>query len=137
MLESSGKALYAGSIDWFAPFLMDIATVAAKSSLELHISVFVTCLCDPEAVPPIPNMDVTITRPSIAQLLNDLIDWEGCASAEDVESKSMRSPDGGVAVCASGPASLTIEAQNTVAKVGLRKGLALGGISLHTETFCL
>ncbi|KAF8170760.1 hypothetical protein BJ912DRAFT_1083580 [Pholiota molesta] len=66
-----------GSIDWFAPALMDIARVAAASAssaapLELHISIYVTCLCNPEAVPPIPNCDVTIVRPSVHRVLQDL-----------------------------------------------------------------
>lgn len=62
-----------GAIDWFAPALMDIATVAAKSDLSVHISVYVTCLCNPEAVPPIPNCDVTIVRPAIYKVLQDLV----------------------------------------------------------------
>ncbi|KAF5329724.1 hypothetical protein D9619_009486 [Psilocybe cf. subviscida] len=62
-----------GSIEWFAPALMDIAFAAASSStLDLHISIYVTCLCNPEAVPPIPNCDVTIVRPSVTRVLRDL-----------------------------------------------------------------
>lgn len=52
---------------------MDIAHTAARSStLDLHISIYVTCLCNPEAVPPIPNCDVTIVRPSVTRVLKDL-----------------------------------------------------------------
>jgi ferric-chelate reductase len=62
-----------GSIEWFAPALMDIARAAASSSrLDLHISIYVTCLCNPEAVPAIPNCDVTIVRPSVTRVLRDL-----------------------------------------------------------------
>lgn len=60
-------------MDWFAPALMDIAQMAASSDLSLHMSVYVTCLCNPEAVPPIPNCDVTIIRPSIYRVLLDLV----------------------------------------------------------------
>ena len=52
---------------------MDIARAAASSTtLDLHISIYVTCLCNPEAVPPIPNCDVTIVRPSVTRVLRDL-----------------------------------------------------------------
>ncbi|KAF9476564.1 iron reductase [Pholiota conissans] len=66
-----------GSIDWFAPALMDIARVAESSlssatPLDLHVSIYVTCLCNPEAIPPIPNCDVTIVRPSVYRVLQDL-----------------------------------------------------------------
>ena len=44
---------------------------------------------------------------------------------------------GGVAVCVSGPEALTREAHNAVARVGMTKGLELGGITLHTEVFSL
>ncbi|KAI0820540.1 iron reductase [Trametes gibbosa] len=62
-----------GCIQWFAPMLTDIANTVAGTSLDLHISVYVTCLCNPEAVPPIPNSDVIITRPSVTTLLRDLV----------------------------------------------------------------
>lgn len=67
-----------GQIDWFASALMDIAAVAAhsassKTPLYLHISIYVTCLCNPEAVPHIPNCDVSIIRPSPYRLLMELI----------------------------------------------------------------
>lgn len=67
-----------GNIEWFAPAMMELAKRAASSDgsstpLSLHISVYVTCLCDPEAVPPIPNCDVTILRPHVHHILSDLI----------------------------------------------------------------
>ncbi len=67
-----------GQIDWFASALMDIAAVAAHSAssetpLYLHISIYVTCLCNPEAVPLIPNCDVSIVRPSPYRLMMELI----------------------------------------------------------------
>lgn len=67
-----------GILEWFAPALMEIARTVASSDrsatpLSLHISVYVTCLCDPEAVPLIPNCDVTIMRPDIHHILSDLI----------------------------------------------------------------
>jgi len=56
---------------------MDIANAAILSSassnpIELHISLYVTCLCNPEAIPTIPNCDITISRPSIFRVLTDL-----------------------------------------------------------------
>ncbi|KAH7911479.1 iron reductase [Hygrophoropsis aurantiaca] len=138
-----------GYIEWFAPMLTDIANVALGSSLELHISIFVTCLCDPEAVPDIPNSIVTINKPSVYNLLNDLISPSSFSSttSSDVEDDAAKmsssasieavNPGGGVAVCASGPESMTTEAQNAVARLGVTKGVMMGGIALHTELFTL
>jgi ferric-chelate reductase len=138
------------SIEWFAPMLMDIATLAADTSLDLHISVFVTCLCDPEAVPSIPNLDVTIVRPFVHTLLNDLlkplstasasnpsVDVEGTANENPGGQKPNSVPGGGVAICASGPETLMREAQNAVARLGLRRGSEFDKIALHTELFVL
>ncbi|KAF9034815.1 iron reductase [Panaeolus papilionaceus] len=159
-----------GSIEWFSSALMDIANVAAASlsmanPVHLHISIYVTCLCNPEAVPPIPNCDVTIVRPSIYKALEDLIQIRDEDDSDDLErgrssmtkesskarestSRSLEMPDdcekptarvstirkdGGVAVAAAGPVSLTREASNAVARVGTRGGL--GKVGLHTEVY--
>jgi ferric-chelate reductase len=144
--------LITASIEWFVPMFMDIANVAAGTSLDLHISVFVTCLCNPEAIPPIPNSSVTVIRPSIHTLLNDLLTPPTSNSSktasidieEDAGEKLSESPKlnwvglgGGVAVCASGPETLTREAHNAVARTGMTRGVELGGIALHTELFSL
>lgn len=152
---SSDRPLRTASIEWFAPMLMDIATMAEGTSLDLHISVFVTCICDPEAIPPIPNSDVTIIRPSIHTLLDNLLTPPSSSSSssipstpsinvEDGAEKSSQNSKlnwvglgGGVAVCASGPESLTREAHNAVARAGISRGVELGGIALHTELFAL
>ncbi|KAF6745042.1 ferric reductase-like transmembrane component/FAD binding protein [Ephemerocybe angulata] len=176
-----------GAIDWFAPALMDIATMAASASsdLSLHISVYVTCLCNPEAVPPIPNCDVTIVRPSIYRVLIDLVtpptglasssyndiqeiprlpsetadngrpvmvatqtssatDGKDETEVDVVFDPSVRNRlpwiglGGGLAVCASGPESLTREASNAVARLQLVSGVRdLGIVGLHTEVFAL
>lgn len=139
-----------GTLTWFAPMLTDIATTAAKSSINLHISIFVTCLCDPDAVPLIPNCDVTMTRPSIYGLLQDLTGplnpsspLTGTGSVEEdgqgrhVVERMDRGQGGGVAVCACGPASLTTEAQNAVARLGVMRGMELGGVVIHVEQFTL
>ncbi|KAI0365850.1 iron reductase [Pilatotrama ljubarskyi] len=150
-----------GCIQWFAPMLMDIANTVAGTSLDLHVSIFVTCLCNPEAVPPIPNSDVVVTRPSVTALLRDLVTPPSRPHKIDVDSKSMDSePEeglgsadvekpsvsaklnwvglgGGVAVCAAGPESLTREAQNAVARISLTRGVELGGVGLHTELFAI
>ncbi|KAH9943638.1 iron reductase [Amylocystis lapponica] len=131
-------------IAWFAPMLTDIATALAGSSLDLHISIFVTCLCKPEAVPPIPNSDVTILRPSVNALLHDMVTPPSLASVEDDRSsQSSRAKlnwvglGGGVAVCAAGPETMTREAQNAAARLGMVRGVELGGVGLHTELFAI
>ncbi len=123
--------------------LMDIAGAAAgESSLDLQISIFVTCLCDAPALPAIPNSTVTTARPDMHQLLARML---SPALVEDaVEDESMRKADvervvcqGGVGVCASGPESLTREAANAVARLSPVHGRRVGGIALHTEVFSL
>ncbi|KAG1729971.1 iron reductase [Suillus paluster] len=132
-----------GQIEWFAPMLVDIATAASDNSIDLHISIFVTCLCNPEAVPHIPNSIVTLSRPSVQGLLKDFIslsptsEKEGSIEPRIDESQEWRSSGGGVAVCASGPESLTREARNAVARLGLTMNMDVGGIALHTELFTL
>lgn len=138
---------------------MDIATtVAASTSLDLHISIYVTCLCNPEAVPPIPNCDVTIIRPSVHQLLRELVTQPSSTSSSspsivdgksegvnvDCENIGELAPrlgwtgvGGGVGVCASGPERLTREASNAVARMNMTRGVELGGIALHTELFSI
>lgn len=85
-----------GSIDWFAPALMDIAKIAEKSDLALHISVYVTCLCNPEAVPPIPNCDVTVVRPTIYTVLADLItppEAPAAPTTKELDMKGLEAAD--------------------------------------------
>lgn len=205
---------------------MEIARAAGSSStsatpLSLHISVYVTCLCNPEAVPPIPNCDVTIMRPDVHHILNDLLTpptssssslsqasaspmtgvlyrekLSASSSTSSVKENGISSPitappplppqkidsddqeivlvskpghvttahgqddadiestdgldprasrklpwlgaGGGVAVCASGPASLVREAANAVARLRLSsRGMEMGGVDIHTEVFSL
>ena len=99
-------------------------------------------------------MDVTITRPSVTQLLRDLVtppspkaakydaDEESLESAEDAPVRASdrlrwAGVGGGVGVCAAGPESLTRGGQNAVARVSLTRGLELGGVGLHTELFAI
>jgi len=65
-------------LEWFAPALGEIARTAVSSDssavpVSLHISVYVTCLCDPEVVPQIPHCDVTMIRPDVYRILDDLV----------------------------------------------------------------
>lgn len=126
--------------------LTDIANTVEGTSLDLHVSIYVTCLCNPEAVPSIPNSEVSIYRPSVTQLLQGLVTPPNQASLNDESEKSAKSLSaklewvglgGGVGVCASGPESLIRETQNAVAKMGLSRGVELGGIGLHTELFAM
>lgn len=133
-----------GCIDWYAPILMDLAHTVANTSLDLHISIFVTCLCNPEAVPPIPNSDICILRPSVATLLQELVTPPSDNGADDNDGNSSLKAKlnwsglgGGVAVCAAGPESLTTETRNAAAKLALTRGLEIGGVGLHTETFAV
>jgi len=108
-------------------------------------------------------------RPSVYQILRDLVDGPKCdmTGGPDPVSKlplpkepesnpvpevivvdaeeSVRSqklpwvkPGEGLAVCASGPASLTRGISNAVSRVQLsKKGREFGMIGLHTEVFAL
>ena len=150
-------------VDWFAGVLNELATaVAASPDLDLHVSIYVTCLCNPEAVPPIPNCDVSVYRPSVATLLRELVspppdvaeavlssgkltkvvsqDSDGDLEDERKSAKvklNWVGLGGGVGVCASGPESLILETQNAVARLGAMRGVSLGGIGLHTELFAV
>ncbi|KAH9926613.1 iron reductase [Epithele typhae] len=161
-----------GALHWFAPRLEALARACAGTTLDLHVSVYVTCLCAPAEVPFVPNMDVTIVeRPSVVDLLRAFVTPPSCAHPNpakasdkkveaDAESISVESVSddiegapsgrvavsdrlawvglgGGVAVCAAGPESMTREAQNAVARIGLTRGVELGGVALHTELFAM
>lgn len=126
-----------GHISWFSSMLIAIANVAAQSTLDLHISIFVTCLCDPEAVPVIPNCDVKLGRPSSYSLLCEVTANSPGSSLESAKGNTSSVHGGGVAVCVSGPESLTRETQNAVVKLGATKAMELGGISVHVESFTL
>ncbi|KAK0491790.1 iron reductase [Armillaria luteobubalina] len=110
------------SIDWFAPMLIDI-TNAAAPVLDVHVSIYVTCLCNPDAVPSIPNSDVIFERPTFGKVLGDLVKCRG-----DGE-KGLGRLGGGFGVCVCGPESLVREASNAVARLGM------GDLGLHTEVF--
>ncbi|KAK0234313.1 iron reductase [Armillaria fumosa] len=112
------------SIDWFAPMLMDI-TNAATPALDVHVSIYVTCLCNPDAVPPIPNSDVIFERPTFGKVLGDLVKCPG--DGKNGKGRSSR----GVGVCVCGPESLVREASNAVARLGM------GDLGLHTEVFSM
>ena len=115
---------------WFAPMLADIANFASNSSIDLHITVFVTCLCDPGSVPVIANCDVLEQKPSIPKLLRTFL-------AQDIESGKKVRATGGLAVATSGPDSLTREARNAVAGISLAEKRKLGNIAVHTEAFSI
>ena len=119
--------------------LMDITDAVANSSLDLHISIFVTCQCQAVATP-LPNSEVTSARPDVHQLLARMI--SPIPAEGDMEDESKAGAErvicqGGVGVCVSGPESLTREAANAVARLAPTHGTQVGGISLHTEVFSL
>lgn len=144
-----------GAIYWFAPHLQALARVAARTpGVRLHVAVYVTCLCDPEAVPDIPNSAVTVERPDARAMLAAFLAGRdlgaGCtADAEGIEvgpedekeeggAQVLGGPvRGGVAVCVAGPESLCREAASAVARAGVGAGARAGGIGLHTEVYAL
>lgn len=115
--------------------LQDIAHAAANSSIDLHITIFVTCLCNPEAVPEIPNSDVLLERPSVRGMLAELLAPDSPEAAEG--GKRAWTTGGGVAVCAAGPETLTREARNAVAGLALTRATEVGGVACHTEVYSL
>ncbi|KAJ7138880.1 hypothetical protein C8R46DRAFT_1136442 [Mycena filopes] len=92
-----------GAIHWFAPHLLQIATLAARpdSGLDLRIRIFVTCLCDPDKVPAIPGCTVTDTeaRPRVGDVLGRLLGpvatrvADCCAEEEGSETSSIDDGD--------------------------------------------
>ncbi|GJJ09433.1 hypothetical protein Clacol_003655 [Clathrus columnatus] len=123
-----------GSISWFAPMLADIALKAQDSSISLRINIFVTCLCNPEAVPVIPNCEVIVEKPQLSKLLDAFLN-----RSTDLETGKLSQTNlGGLAVAVSGPKSLTAEAQNAIAGLSAsRTRTSVGDIALHTEDFSL
>ena len=128
--------------------LMEIAAIAdASPTLDVHIAVYVTCLCNPDAVPPIANSEVIVGRPAVRESLEGLLippmsekedsDVESVVGAENISGPRLGwvGLGGGVGVVASGPNSLTREASNAVARLSMTRGRELGGVSLHTEIF--
>ncbi|KAJ7199408.1 hypothetical protein GGX14DRAFT_661928 [Mycena pura] len=80
------RSFNTGAINWFAPYLLQIATRAARpdSALDLRMRIFVTCLCNPDAVPRIPGCTVTEMRPAVWRVLAGMLD-PACADEYDGE----------------------------------------------------
>jgi ferric-chelate reductase len=115
---------FPGAILWFAPMFMALGKAAEDSSVDLSFKFYVTCLCDPEAIPPIPNCTVSISKPIISESLQPLLTHAASTA-------------GGVGILASGPESLTRGTQNALAKIKPMTAASVGGIGLHTELFAL
>ncbi|EJD05206.1 uncharacterized protein FOMMEDRAFT_145758 [Fomitiporia mediterranea MF3/22] len=133
-----------GALHWIAPLLSTIASRAGEpeSSLDLHISVYVTCLCNPEDVPPIPNCDVLLEKPSIGRVVEGFVspsvpmyDNESHDSNEKEKTTKGNSVWSSLAICAAGPESLTAEAKNAAARLALRSSTRK--VECHTETYFL
>ncbi|KAJ6606894.1 hypothetical protein B0H10DRAFT_1956791 [Mycena sp. CBHHK59/15] len=123
-----GRAGGERAIAWFAPRLLQMAQMAQRSdsALELKIRIYVTRLCN-----------------TVAAVLNDIVFDSSSSSPEyrsssdsaassteavllrekgvnsDAEGQRTRQGAGGIAVIASGPASLIREASNVVARANL------------------
>ncbi|KAJ7037152.1 hypothetical protein C8F04DRAFT_1209918 [Mycena alexandri] len=122
-----------GAINWFAPQLMQIATLAARpdSGLDLRICIFVTCLCDPDAVPDIPGCTVTEARPIVGTVLSRLLDprpapGADCCGISDLDESEASSARARIP---------HHEAGNAVASANLGRGRAAGGVAFCGEVF--
>lgn len=128
-------------MNWFSPMLLEIARTAKGSSVDLHMSIFVTCLCNPEAVPNIPNCDVTIERPAVHRLLHDFVSSAGAPEFGGSEKGKSKAPSigsgGDLAVCAAGPEAMTREAKNAIARLTMSQRMQLGKVACHTELYSL
>jgi len=124
-----------GCLFWFQDLMMDIAVKAQDAGLELNFNIFVTCLCDPEAVPHIPRLEVTMEKPTmkthLAPFLSTSPDNEAASPSPSARA------GGGLAIAVCGPRALTNEAQNTVALLSPAQMRRLGGVELHVEHFSL
>jgi ferric-chelate reductase len=71
-----------GAMGWVVPHFRAFAKAARREEgLEVRFTVFVTCLCDPEAVPDIDGLQVTIERLVPGRMLKRFIRKErlvGC-----------------------------------------------------------
>ncbi|KAF8630478.1 hypothetical protein AX15_002894 [Amanita polypyramis BW_CC] len=152
------------TIRWFASFLSTIALHAATCpDLDLCITIYVTRSCDHEELPRIPNCDVSIARPRIREVVRRVVEgspdlekkegsiFEGSVETDRTSWSEKMVVDteggisewgplsgGGLAVCASGPQSVTRETANAVAALSASgRGRELGRIALHTEVFAV
>ena len=97
--------------------LEQLGRVTENSPLDLSFRFYITCLCDPEAIPPIP---AEVAKLSISTLLIPLLS----ATKGD-----------GVGVSAGGPEGLIRTAHNIVVTLGPRLVCSAEGVNLHTELF--
>ncbi|TRM60114.1 ferric reductase like transmembrane component-domain-containing protein [Schizophyllum amplum] len=116
-----------GSIIPLAPYLARLTAGAA----HVHITVYVTCLCQPELIPDIPNCDVVLWdgvgdsgRPSVGSLMKTFV--------AEVDAKDEQAS---VAIMAAGPRSLVAEAGNAVAR--LKAAGPSVEVGYHGEVFDL
>ncbi|KAI0721429.1 iron reductase [Fomitopsis betulina] len=126
-----------GCINWHSQMLTELANAVAGTSLDLHITIFVTCLCDPDAVATIPNSDIVLLRPVVGKLLRQFVTPPSTGEITEQLKLAWVGLGSGVAVCAAGPESLTTETRNAAAKLTLTRGTELGGVGLHTETYTM
>ncbi|KAL0948926.1 hypothetical protein HGRIS_009034 [Hohenbuehelia grisea] len=136
------------TIKWFSPILARIAKTASSSSLDLHMSIYITRPCVLNFSPSVPKCDIFTQKPAPRDLLQDFVGDSfnrNPTAAFDADNEKAQSPThmqphagGGVAVCVSGPASLTASVANAVVRYGtVERMQTLGGISLHTESFSM
>ncbi|KAJ6562161.1 hypothetical protein B0H19DRAFT_1143725 [Mycena capillaripes] len=128
----------ADALSWFAPQLAQIAAVAARAGggLVLRIRVFITRAAGGVDPAPLAGCEVCIGRPTVAALLDKLVDTDGyLLGTKDAEHGAAHVPAaGGVAVFAAGPRGLVREAGNAVARANLLKR---AGVDFCAEAFVI
>jgi hypothetical protein len=108
--------------------------IVVRPSVYKILQDLITCSKDGDSVAPVLNSYHSKT-PEVTEVI--AIDDEESALSVSQKLPYMKLGDR-LAVCASGPASLTTEIANAVSRVQLsKKGRGLGMIGLHTEVFAL
>ena len=155
-----------GAIHWVSPLLSQILQKAQEHhksssggtsdvSVSVHVTIYVTCLCDPESIPPIPNCDIIVQKPKIYSMLDTLLTFEQLSSSSsseigdpEVAEKGVTpvdrdnevggandDDDGSLAVCSAGPESMAREVRNAVARLALRRPTRR--TECHTEVYSI
>ena len=125
--------------------MQDLANAASNSSIDLHISIFITnpnLVGEEPELPNLPNCDTYTLRPRMYNILAELItpptpESESIAAESSSGKLKWIGLGGGVGVSAAGPNSLIRDVKNAVATFALTAGTKLGGVELHTESFAI
>jgi ferric-chelate reductase len=70
-------------------------------------------------------------KPTIERIMKPILEFN------DLEKSVPEPAQGALAVAVSGPESLSVEARNAVASMGISQRSRLGKIDIHTEVFAI